>query len=240
MLFDFVILISIILVIAIVVVCLGDEKPSEKKAKILKILFWTVIGSLIAGVIAVIVVVILFFRLFPPAPPTPEVTYGEFPFRLEYEIDGVRFIIEDTLVTRYTRSGAQVMIDPAFRIWETSYLDGSWVYEEKGRRRGSTRLKETDDVIIRFHSGHGSYFMDDWTYGWFGARSERNAFRYWRQGISFDFYDNDIENFFLTIDQNVADVLYEYGIILIDWWYAPPMAEHEERVNMTVIIILLL
>lgn len=40
-----------------------------------------------------------------PNPPVPQITYGEFPFRLEYEIDGENFIIEDTVICEYDGIG---------------------------------------------------------------------------------------------------------------------------------------
>ena len=196
------------------------KKSTNRKAKIL---FWTIVGIFVIGGIAFIGIVISFIHFLspPPPPPTPEITHGSFPFRLEYEIDGERFVIEDTLIAEYIRSRAVNWIDPAYRIWRTCFLDGSWIYEESWHR-GSTRIKETNEVIIRFHSGHASYFMDDWTYGWHGARYERSNYRFWFPAISFDFYDEDIENFAQEMNY-AADILYEHGIILIDWWYTPPI-----------------
>ena len=46
-----------------------------------------------------------FLRFLEP-PDKPEVTYGEFPFTLIYEIDGETIIIEDTLVIRYKGVGS--------------------------------------------------------------------------------------------------------------------------------------
>ena len=39
--------------------------------------------------------------MFYPDPPLPEITYGEFPFRIEYEIDDERFIVEDTVICEF-------------------------------------------------------------------------------------------------------------------------------------------
>ena len=36
-----------------------------------------------------------------PAPPLPEITYGEFPFRLEYELNEKLHVIEDTLIVEF-------------------------------------------------------------------------------------------------------------------------------------------
>lgn len=41
-----------------------------------------------------------------PNSPSPTTKYGEFPFRLEYEIDGKRMVIQDTLICEYDGVGA--------------------------------------------------------------------------------------------------------------------------------------
>ena len=39
--------------------------------------------------------------ILEPAPPAPQETYGEFPFKISYEIDNKTVTIEDTLVIEY-------------------------------------------------------------------------------------------------------------------------------------------
>ena len=41
-----------------------------------------------------------------PNPPRPEITFREFPFRLEYEINGERKIIKDTLICQFDGFGS--------------------------------------------------------------------------------------------------------------------------------------
>ena len=43
--------------------------------------------------------------MFGPKPPIPEIKYGEFPFRLVYEIDGEQKIVEDVIVCEYDGIG---------------------------------------------------------------------------------------------------------------------------------------
>ncbi|MCQ4936305.1 hypothetical protein [Anaerotignum propionicum] len=40
-----------------------------------------------------------------PDPPVPKITHGEFPFRLEFEIDGKTVVVEDTLICEYDGVG---------------------------------------------------------------------------------------------------------------------------------------
>ena len=52
------------------------------------------------------------------APPSPAIRYGEFPFRLEYELNGERFIIEDTLIATFIgRRRGGIMEESGLRMW---------------------------------------------------------------------------------------------------------------------------
>jgi len=44
-------------------------------------------------------------KFFTPTPPEPINTYGEFPFRLVYEVDGEQFTVEDVLVCEFDGRG---------------------------------------------------------------------------------------------------------------------------------------
>ena len=60
-----------------------------------------------------------------PNPPLPEITYGEFPFRIEYEINGERFVIEDTVICEFDGFGMGAMGDPKIRKWKSRLASGS-------------------------------------------------------------------------------------------------------------------
>ena len=40
-----------------------------------------------------------------PDPPMPEITYGEFPFRLVYELNGEQIVIEDIIICEFDGFG---------------------------------------------------------------------------------------------------------------------------------------
>ena len=110
---------------------------------------------LLLGVIFIIAPLVL--QMFiglqsSPALPLPEITYGEFPFRLEYEIDGKRYIIEDTLIAEFDRSVAGNATTRARRMWNTTL--------ESGDERRFI-LKEMTNVTINFRPGLAEYYMGD-------------------------------------------------------------------------------
>ena len=68
-----------------------------KTKKIIIVLLISVVSVL---AVFKILSVLEFFSLFIEQKP-PQITEGEFPFVVEYEIDGERYIIEDTVVCSF-------------------------------------------------------------------------------------------------------------------------------------------
>jgi len=100
--------------------------------------------------------------------PAPKITEGEFPFVLEYEMDGQRYIVEDTVVctfSGYDLSDPFPLIDYS-RIWHQSLKSGE---EEK---RLILELDEnTESVFVKgrinaeskvnLFYGSGGYYLGD-------------------------------------------------------------------------------
>ncbi len=59
---------------------------------------------------------------YSPSPKKPEITHGEFPFRLEYEIDGEVKVIEYTIMFDYW--GAKRIGDEEVRNWVRTFAGG--------------------------------------------------------------------------------------------------------------------
>ena len=82
----------------------------ETKSSALK-LSGIILGVIVAGIILVVGFVaapwltIYIGGYLSPAPPAPETNYGEFPFKLVYEIDSEITTVEDTLVIEYKGVG---------------------------------------------------------------------------------------------------------------------------------------
>ncbi|USB32453.1 hypothetical protein [Paenibacillus sp. YPG26] len=59
-----------------------------------------------------------------PNPTRPSITYGEFPFQLEYELDGKRMIIEDILICEFDGFGTDEGRGK-YRKWKQRLASGS-------------------------------------------------------------------------------------------------------------------
>lgn len=89
-------------------------------------------------------------NLFEKKPEKPLITYGEFPFRLEYEINGQSELIEDTLIVEYKGVG----IDEGrgkYRKWESRLESGN----EK------IYLFQSDLIKIYYPEGSPEFYMGD-------------------------------------------------------------------------------
>ncbi|TPG69643.1 hypothetical protein EEL31_14850 [Brevibacillus laterosporus] len=168
-------------------------------------------GKIIIVLIA-FVAIIAYFTVWPwvmiflgssllPNPPRPEVAYGEFPFRLEYEINGQRMVIQDTLICEYDGIGADEGRGK-YRKWKERLASGN---EE------IILLKVNDTKEIDFFPGSAEYYMGDLDIGE-NDSSFPNAF----------YVEKD--DGFTTSGSVVADqLLKEYNIKLISWDYTQPI-----------------
>lgn len=77
-------------------------------------------------IIAIWIVVGLWFLSggFFPNPAKPEITHGEFPFRLVYEINGETKVVEDILICEYDGFGANAAIGK-YRQWKSYLASGN-------------------------------------------------------------------------------------------------------------------
>ncbi|MGG0823341.1 hypothetical protein ABE099_10710 [Paenibacillus turicensis] len=133
-----------------------------------------------------------------PDPPKPQVTYGEFQIRLEYEIDGQKKVIEDILICEFAGIGSDEGRGK-FRKWKQRLKShgGSEI----------TLLKIKNEGAITFSPGGAEYYMGDSDY------TEDNS----------SFPDAIFEEFY-RFSFIYADQLFnDYKIKLLKWEADPPI-----------------
>ena len=182
----------------------------------MKILF---VGLSLLLLIPVISTIIFFIStITSPSPPRPEITRGEFEFRLEYEIDGEIVIIEDTMIAEFAGIN-HFSVNGKYRRWNLSLASD--------RRREHLLLLELEDGRrIYYNLAAPGYLMGETV----GTRHP-NVF--------------DPFNAVFIVERGVnpsrgsrrsvggPDGLYnQFGIRLISWEHDPPI---ENRFGDTVI-----
>lgn len=153
------------------------------------------------------------------APPPPMITHGEFPFRLEYEIDGERFVIEDIIIAEFQQSIEGNSITNARRIWSTSLANGAG-----GGHLGnelSFLLNQIGDVTVTFTPGLAEYFMGDLDDG-NPSRIESNRIPASLPRIAVR-NPNSLPIMIYERPEYATELLEELGVILISWEYTPPI-----------------
>ena len=118
----------------------------------MKLKIWLIISAVIT-LLMLLVVVLVGRNILPWAtlhvgmgslanPHKPEITYGEFPFKLEYEIDGQKVEVEDVLICKFSGFGVDAGRGK-YRKWVAQFASGN------------TRITilQTDDIEIFYTPG---------------------------------------------------------------------------------------
>lgn len=172
-----------------------------------------------------IVAILAYFTVWPwvmislglsilPNPPRPEIIYGEFPFRLVYEINGETKVIEDTLICEYDGIGMDTGRGK-FLKWKVSLASGNHkilLLNIEGSS-GIARLKKTLKQEIYYDPGPAWYYM--------GEHMGGNGYMHNFPNASFSeqYQDGIGANGILLED----DLFEKYKIKLISWDYAQPI-----------------
>jgi len=97
------------------------------------------------------------FSIFYDNPPKPKIKYGEFPFRIEYSVNGETKIIEDIVICEYTgvkSSGTAGKRNTWKKYLKSGMEEVVLFYEEN----------DTESYKITLNIGRPEYYMDDSKY----------------------------------------------------------------------------
>ena len=82
---------------------------------------------------------------------TPEIIYGEFPFRIEYELDGEIHVIEDIVIVEFDGFVFSTRAMSRERKWVSRLASGK------------TEILFEGNLIIRFFPGSAGYYMGEFS-----------------------------------------------------------------------------
>ena len=90
-----------------------------------------IISGIVAGAIILVYVLLYIlvvsgaiFFIFNPTPPPPDIQYGEFPFKLTYELNGEIKVVEDTIICEFVGFVNRGTAGKA-RRWKTTLKSGN-------------------------------------------------------------------------------------------------------------------
>lgn len=148
--------------------------------------------------------------LFIPKPPKPEITYAEFPFALEYEVDGVYHKYEDVLICEFDGFTSSIGSRDISRKWEARYKSGN----------DEITLFENDEVEIfafpvhRINGVPGAMMGDE--------NLAEHVVDTFPVVLHRDAWTKDLPGKSYSFDGNEA-LMEKYKIRLISWECAPPI-----------------
>ena len=163
-------------------------------------------ASLLIILILYVLVLVLPFvlidlhSLFLPNPPKPVITYGEFPFKLVYEINGEQKVIEDTVICKY--DGIGIGSGSKYRKWKSRLASGN---------KEVVLMKVNNSKYIYYIYGYPDEYMGDLQFYEPFEASFPNANIYGEGGSRM--------NRLISADE----LLSEYGIKLISWEPSSPI-----------------
>ncbi|WP_339323097.1 hypothetical protein [Paenibacillus sp. FSL W8-0194] len=149
-----------------------------------------------------------------PNPPQPSITYGEFPFRLEYELNGQRKVIQDTLICEFDGTGWDEG-QGKYRKWKG--------YLASGKERllllevdNPVALRSDGKVVkqeIYYSVGSARYYMGD-----------MKEYEKYKQSFPDASYFEQYEDGSTSSGVIQSDeLLRKYNIKLISWDYTQPI-----------------
>lgn len=160
-----------------------------------------VIGLVVFSIIALPWIILCFGGLSMPNLASPEITYGEFPFILEYEVNGERFVVKDSVFCEYVGTGWNEG-QGKIRKWKHSLSSGN----------ERISLVITDDgKEIYYDPGPAWYYMGD---------SDGASYSHSFPNASFIEKDGRFTVRGVIKEKELLD---KYSIKLINWEFTQPL-----------------
>lgn len=192
-----------------------------KKVKIIKIVGYSVIALLLSAIIFISFVaspwIIMFIYAWTrPNPPTPEITYAEFPYKLVYEVNGEVKEYEDTLICEFDGFGVSEANFIKYRTWKC--------WTKSGNKRIILQVDENIEIFYTYG------INDDNIAGACMGDSERYSFginlvfpNAWytdrNRWITEEYEDGKSPAYVISAE----DLMKKYKVKLISWYMKPPI-----------------
>ncbi|MGG1442474.1 hypothetical protein ABE354_10515 [Brevibacillus laterosporus] len=184
------------------------------------------IFSVSITVLIAVVAVIVYFTVWPwvmislgisllSNPTKPEITSGEFPFRLVYMINGETKVIEDTLICEYDG----IEMDEGhgkYRKWKERLASGNQkilLLNADGASGIAFSNNKTLSQVIYYDPGPAWYYMGEY------ERGNRYKHGFPNASFSEQYQDGSGANGIIQADE----LLEKYNIKLISWDYTQPI-----------------
>ena len=177
-----------------------------------------ILGIIIAALLVIALVIGFFFWfalgggvLFTSNPQKPEITYGEFPISITYEVDGEVFVIEDTEICEF--DGFELRGEAGkYRKWKSRLKSGN---------TSLTLLRiEEENLIVEIGTSGGlpEYYMGDFQYG--QSREDYERVMADDRYLGYVQWENSIQTGSSITKEEVWE---KYKLKILDVQFSPPI-----------------
>jgi len=172
---------------------------------VFRIIFRIALGIVILGGAFLLIRIFAFplLGLFSSREARPEITHGEFPFRVEYELDGEIHIIEDILIVEFRGFVFSAGSMTRERSWKSHLAS-----RENNNANTSILFEGTENLV--FFPGSAGYYMEEFHGNTLTGRPH----------VSLDF---TTRRYLL---EDASELLAEYGITLVSWEISEPIVNN--------------
>ena len=153
----------------------------------------------------------------------PEITYGEFPFKLVYEIEGKEFTIEDTLICKYNGYGKNEGTGKYIR-WKTEFASGNKrivLFEMSGLELSISKRLDYNAEKASQYTTHVHYDVGSPAYYMGSATNEIEQLGSFPDARLFLEREGSGKGKDMSV--TAQDLLDKYNIELISWDHAEPI-----------------
>jgi len=170
-----------------------------------------VIAAILASTLLLLFIVSGAFSILMPNPPRPEITYGEFPIRVIFELDGEIQTIDDTVIAEFV--GFQSLGTAGrYRVWTSRLKSGN-------ERLVLLRVENQEySFVITTRYGLPEYYMGDF---YLQSREQREMAMNNRRYLGYIRWEDGE----MTANHSIrADEAWErYNLRIIEVQHSPPI-----------------
>ena len=164
------------------------------------------IGGIILGIL-LFVLPLLYLHIYgsdkEKSYPQPKVTYGEFPFKLVYKLNGEEYVVEDSVVCKYIRTEYDLNRGEHY-VWKYTLASNS--------RRDAVLLVKDGFQSVYCYVGEAEYYMGDED-GYYGATPF----------VPHVYVSSLIPSFPGLESLSQEEILEKYNIEIISWEFSDPI-----------------
>ncbi len=150
----------------------------------------------------------------PPNPTRPQITHGEFNFRIKYSVDGNVKEVKDDIICEFSGFKVYAMGGPKKRVYTETFkvLSPFFFRDEKDDLCTDVCIEEFENYKVILTVPHAGWFLNDPDYS-IAPSSEKSAY----------LRVYDIQTKYYLYPEEAQKLFEEKNFEVIEWYYDKPV-----------------